>query len=537
MDYAIAHGTKGTTFVVRSSVSGPCEVIRLREDPVHAPKGAPKKQQKLDFLSGIAKGDVIFVELGGAADRLSLACIAHGAEVFRMPTFRLSKERCRTVVERQDWTVDDELPYGEETGEMLTARKTRALAMFILGLEEGSPEFVKAEERDVSLMKLKVEFRAYMRSLKATLRAYQGLLSAYRDQAFLDLAFARQVMARQSDEEIHHYILERLVEDMLGGDISEAERKDFFALIGKEFEGGKIPAHATEETIETIVSAMLESDRFRATVFTRLKSQKARIEKLLKGGKLKLLSGEKFAIPANDIWVHVFEPIPGCGPLIGARFITAIGDIRRFETLPKLKAYAGYHHFEDGSRARRRAGTVSNWQTNLKQAVYLLCEQTVKMPASPWRMRLDQRKAYELAKILKARQTDADKQELGIEILPASFAARTIACVNDVRVTDYAVLATHVDALRKQAGVTSEADEDDEETATVKVKDPKLAKLVRGVKMMAHQKGMRWLGQQFLKHIFIEWRKALGIHTEPLKHTPDRPQAGTSSETLASAST
>ena len=93
---------------------------------------------------------------------------------------------------------------------MLTTRKARALAL--LALSASDPEqFLVAKEEDVSLLKLRVAYRAFRRSKLAIMRAYQGLLAAYRDQAFLELAFAHQQAARVSEEEVHSYVLERLI--------------------------------------------------------------------------------------------------------------------------------------------------------------------------------------------------------------------------------------------------------------------------------------------------------------------------------------
>jgi len=240
--------------------------------------------------------------------------------------------------------------------------------------------------------------------------------------------------------------------------------------------------------------------------------------------------------------------------------ITAIGDIRRFRTAAKLKAFAGYHLFEDGTRARRAKGRVSNWNMELKQAVYLLCEQTVhtaRTKSNPWRDRLNQRKAFELYKLLRTRQAEADAMGLNVEILPAAYRDRVITCVNDFTPEDYQVsvptgkktakgkdifkpisgLAFHVDQLRALAGVKSISDDEEEELATDEpedeeakstVKDPKLAKLVRGLKMTAMQKGMRWLGQKFLEHIFASWREAIGLSA--VVHKTESPQKKNSSD-------
>ncbi|MEK7473130.1 MAG: transposase [Patescibacteria group bacterium] len=508
--YAIAHAPKGATFIVSGEIDKPA-CVRLKDDPA----AAPKARAKASFIEKLEPGDVVLLEMGGAADRLALACFAYGATVLRYPSFLLNKEACDRVINACGYRFREEKAREGETGEKLTARKTRAYALF--GLHTVAPEgFYPVEPKDVSILRLKLGWRSYERSYKATMRSYQGLLAAYRDQAFVELAFARQLKADALEEEIHNLILEKLVEDILGGEISDTERQDFFALIGKEFEGGRFPERATEDTIAKLVNALLESDAFKATVFGRLKSQKKSIEKMLKGGRIGR-KGEAFE--PNEIYAKVFEPIPGCGPLIGARFISAISDIRRFESLPALKAYAGYHHFEDGSRACRRAGHVSNWNTALKQAVYLLCDMTVKNVSSPWRAKLDQRKAYELVKLLRDRQAKADELGLEVEILPAEF-RREITSYLDVELADFGKLSTHILALQERAGVawkgddaedTVEVDSDDEE-AGAEVKDPRLGKLVRGLKGVAHNKGLRWLGQQFLKHVWFEWRRAVGIH-------------------------
>lgn len=230
-----------------------------------------------------------------------------------------------------------------------------------------------------------------------------------------------------------------------------------------------------------------------------MKSTKSKLEKTLASMK---------------VYTQVFEPIPGVGPLIAARIIANIGDIRRFPSEASLKAFAGYHQFEDGSRARRVAGKVSNWSPELKQAVYLWCDQTLKRKDSPWRAKLDKRRAYELYKLLTARQLTAKELNLNVEIVPAAYATRTISSVNDMTIADLEQLSTHIDGLRKTAGIKSEDDTPDSEEEP-SAKDPRLAKLVKGLKMSALQKGMRWLGQQFLKHIFNEWRPAIGLHKKP----------------------
>ena len=507
-DFAVAHAPKGISFVVSQSADDKHpQVLRLKNDPA----SPAKSKEKAAFLEQIVEGDRVFLELGGPADRLALAAYAHGATVLRYPSFLLNKEATTQLVETAGVPCKDEKATPTETADILTSRKRRALSLWLL--KQSRPEeFYELSDKDLSLMRLAIAWRSYERSYKGTQRAYLGILSAYRDQAFVELALKRQIKADAGGDAVHNRVLELMLEDMLGGEVNEVERKDFFAMIGTAFEGGQLPQRATEETIAVIVNALLESDSFRSTVFNRLKAQKKSIEKLLTGSKKK---GDPK--PANEIYEKVFEPIQGCGPLIAARLITSIGDIRRFETFPKLKAFAGYHHFEDGSRARRKAGTVSNWSPTLKQGVYLFCDITVKQSsASPWKQRLDQRKAYELVKLLTARQLEAMELNIDVEILPAAYASRTVTDVNSMTVADLAILGAHVELLQKNAGVAwkgdndaEDSDEDESATAETARKDPRLGKLVRGLKGKAHQKGLRWLGQQFLKHVYKTWYQAL----------------------------
>jgi len=551
MDYAVAHAPKGISFVVMKqegilpavvteSDSRKLSVLKLKNDPA----SPAKSKEKQAFLERLQSGDRVFLELGGPADRLALAAYAHGATVLRYPSFLLGRETTTKIVQAAGLVCKDEKAVGTENGETLTSRKLRALSLYVLG-RAGDNEFYELKDEDLSLMRLAIAWRSYERSYKGTQRAYLGILSAYRDQAFVELALKRQMKADADGHAVHNRVLELMLEDMLGGEVNEVERKDFFAMIGKEFEGGQLPERATEDTVAVIVNALLESDSFRSTVFNRLKGQKKAIERLLVGAPAKKGQDPQ---PANEIFQKVFQPIVGCGPLIAARLITAIGDVRRFETFPKLKAFAGYHHFADGSRARRVAGKVSNWSPTLKQGVYLFCEQVVKtrkekQADNPWCEKLAKRKAFELFKLLTARQLEAMELDIDVEILPAAYAARVITNVNDMSVADLEILGAHVIKLQESAGVAWKGDDEDadesaeasDDEATAITADPKLGKLVRGLKGKAHQKALRWLGQQFLKHVYRTWYEALGLHAPgfvplpagflPLPGEPKTPRA------------
>lgn len=95
--------------------------------------------------------------------------------------------------------------------------------------------------------------------------------------------------------------------------------------------------------------------------------------------------------------------VKGVGPAIAGEIIARIGDIRRFETAPKLKAYAGVHVLaSDGGKmpkgtdpksaggkfARRRAGQRSNWHPELRQALFQFGDQCNRRPDTEWGKKL-----------------------------------------------------------------------------------------------------------------------------------------------------
>lgn len=90
------------------------------------------------------------------------------------------------------------------------------------------------------------------------------------------------------------------------------------------------------------------------------------------------------ALKALDVYNEIFAHVEGCGMSISAGIIAAVGDIRRFGTKAKLKAFLGAHVLEDGRFARRRAGELANWNPAGRQALYLLADQMKRRPDSVW---------------------------------------------------------------------------------------------------------------------------------------------------------
>ena len=101
----------------------------------------------------------------------------------------------------------------------------------------------------------------------------------------------------------------------------------------------------------------------------------------------------KGAVEALDVYREIFAPIKGVGPRIAAGIIAGIGDIRRFPTDAKLKAFCGVHVLPDGRMARRRGGEVANWNADVRQSLYLLGDQFNRRPDTRWGQLLREYKA------------------------------------------------------------------------------------------------------------------------------------------------
>lgn len=99
-------------------------------------------------------------------------------------------------------------------------------------------------------------------------------------------------------------------------------------------------------------------------------------------------------VNALDIYQKLFQPIEGVGPMIATRIILAIGDVRRFATPAKMKAFLGVHVLPDGRFPRRRNGELANWSIDGRLALYLLGDQFNYRPGSVWGKRLLENKIH-----------------------------------------------------------------------------------------------------------------------------------------------
>lgn len=486
MKYAIAHAPVGSSVVISwDKKSKPKSTVFNSTD------------EKEEFVTALGPGDTCYLELGGAADRLALACHIRGAKVFRIPVFRLGDnvEASAETDHNKDLqavTLDaDENEVSSEDSAVLAARKTRAEKIFVAA-ETNHGAFYELLAGELPVLTLVVLWKGFYLMQRTRIATHLRLLSVYRD---LYLVTAAQKATGASEEE---FILDMLAKEKSFGDMPVEARRNYLASI----KSGDV----LDETV---------TDREKA-LFKMLERQ------------LKTL----------EMNIKVFSQIDGCGTSITSRLIGTISDIRRFPTFPQFKAYFGHHHFEDGSRARRRRGSISNWTQVGKQGVWQWGEQIAKTPSgsNPWRVKLDLRRAYELVKLL--REMDA----LPAELLSKREAASVLDMVNG----DLDVILAAIDGLRGETEKEVVGAKKEKEKVAyrqyLKIKyadktlftrvtttydegiaksTPATKKALKGIKAKALDKSKRWLRQQFLKHLYRELWKLQGVD----KIAADEPEA------------
>ena len=125
-----------------------------------------------------------------------------------------------------------------------------------------------------------------------------------------------------------------------------------------------------------------------------------------------------------EVYRKVFGVVQGVGPLIAARIMVGVGDVRRFETEHKFKAWCGVHERNGGKWGdnlptelqfpRRRSGAslgkhglsrelkealaIANWQDVARDGFYQFSAQCNYNPDSLWGKKLRENKAKLRAK-------------------------------------------------------------------------------------------------------------------------------------------
>lgn len=206
----------------------------------------------------------------------------------------------------------------------------------------------------------------------------------------------------------------------------------------------------------------------------------------------------------------IFDPIPGCGPRIAGSVIGQIGDIRAFRSPGALKSYAGYGQSSDNPalRQRRRTGELFPVNQELKQATWDFSQQTrmYGRADNPWRIEFDKRTQYELDKfgnilILVAIEVEGDTDDLLNEACKVLNAldvyekgnGEVATFINNLRGQNLKDLATMVSCLDAGQVVT--------------VKPQVELKLTEKLGFRAKDRAARYIGQQFMEHVWTEWTR------------------------------
>lgn len=86
--------------------------------------------------------------------------------------------------------------------------------------------------------------------------------------------------------------------------------------------------------------------------------------------------------------------IKGCAVRMSACVVASVQDIKRFQTVSKLWAYAGMHVI-NGKAARRKKGEKANWNSFLKTKLHVLADCLIKLNFDDEKKPLRYRKFYD----------------------------------------------------------------------------------------------------------------------------------------------
>ncbi|MEK7511620.1 MAG: hypothetical protein AAB575_01245 [Patescibacteria group bacterium] len=129
MKYAVAHAHVGSTVVISwdKDVEAKTSLLSTAEE-------------KEEFVENIGKADTIYMCLGGAEDRLALACVIRGAEVKRISVHRLGADvevghvADEEAEPAEDNVSEDEPDEIDEDSRELARRKERAAKLHAVAL-------------------------------------------------------------------------------------------------------------------------------------------------------------------------------------------------------------------------------------------------------------------------------------------------------------------------------------------------------------------------------------------------------------------
>jgi len=98
------------------------------------------------------------------------------------------------------------------------------------------------------------------------------------------------------------------------------------------------------------------------------------------------------ALDRLPVYTELLSKVRGIGPMISARIIASVPDIRLFPTKPKFRKFCGVCTTQDGRFLRRRTGEVANWSPEIREAFYLAGDQFKFSKDSEWGLKLRENK-------------------------------------------------------------------------------------------------------------------------------------------------
>jgi hypothetical protein len=153
------------------------------------------------------------------------------------------------------------------------------------------------------------------------------------------------------------------------------------------------------------IEQLFEEEKANDVIFTNLLAEENRREKELTA-----------ALNSLAVYQQVFAPILGMGPMIAARIISVIIDIRRFRSKPAFRKFCGVHSDGTSRLPRKRRGEVANWNPNARQGFYLMGDQFNRRKDSFWGNKFLENKAKLRAKHPEPVEENGKKKYTPIHI-------------------------------------------------------------------------------------------------------------------------
>ena len=253
-----------------------------------------------------------------------------------------------------------------------------------------------------------------------------------------------------------------------------------------EFFGGLKGLPVIQQSIDSVLETIPAEEQVEVEIDPK-GGVAVKFFKTLEGRFMSAIQAELNDLP---LYQAVFKNLEGCGPGIPGYVIASIMDIRRFPTLPKLRAFAGYHLVSANGNGQMKAprmekGQRANWDHKLRQAVWFFTYQVNKLePDNPWKIQLETRYRRETEKLLQIKKDEGK--------IPPDFTVDQFFSTIEV-----------IREEQRQQGI----------------KEPKLPEPYKGIPALSRKRAQRWIGQKFLQYVWTEWRRFEGLESAPISTT------------------